>query len=107
MCMHVMNEYVFHVNCAHKAYCYGLAQTLHFFGHANMPTCNQQTGRAGVNDCGGIKVTERQKETFYSPPKCSQRSSECHYRRPENKEVVRANRTGGCERKRAAQTIKI
>lgn len=47
MCMHVMNEYVFHVNCAHKAYCYGLAQTLHFFGHANMPTCNQQTGRDG------------------------------------------------------------
>lgn len=23
MCTHVMNEYVFHVNCAHEAYCNG------------------------------------------------------------------------------------
>lgn len=41
VCMHVTNEYVFHVNCAHKAYCNSLGYTLHFFGHANMPTCNQ------------------------------------------------------------------
>lgn len=51
---HFTNEYVFHVNCAHKAYCNGLGQTLHFFGHANMPTCNQQTEKDSLNECRGI-----------------------------------------------------
>lgn len=37
-----VNEYVFHVNFAHKAYYNGPGKTLHFFSHANMHTCNQQ-----------------------------------------------------------------
>lgn len=55
-CMHVMNKYVFHVNCAHMAYCNGLGQTLHFSGHACPHVTNRRRERQGEWMQGDLKL---------------------------------------------------